>query len=115
MIESITDTYAAAVSNDLADVGDATLVGVVRQPPWWFHGIVDDTHSALGPPADLIDAVRERREALSAREMCDEGAHSAACEELDFRSRYQHHLDEDVDAQARLASGGVSQYREDKA
>ena len=95
---TVTETYAAAISNGLVDVEGATLVGVVRQPPRWFHGTVDENLRHLGPPVDLLDAVRDRREMLKAGGMCDEGAHNAAWEEVDFERRYREHLDTDPDA-----------------
>jgi uncharacterized protein YeaO (DUF488 family) len=104
MVGSVTDTYAAAVSNDLTDVGSGTLVGVVRRPPRWFHGVVSENHRELGPPAALLDAVQERRERLKTGGMCDEGAHNAAWDEVEFERRYAEYLDSDGDARAAIES-----------
>jgi len=100
MVGTVSETYAAAISNGFAEVGSATLVGVVRQPPRWFHGTVDENHPALGPPAELLDEFRDQRETLKAGGMCDEGAHNAAWEEIDFERRYRERLDEDDEASA---------------
>jgi hypothetical protein len=102
MSGTVTDTYAAAVTNDLVDVEGLTLVGVVRRPPRWFHGVVDENHRALGPPDTLLDAVQARRKTLKAGGMCDDGAHNAAWEEVGFERRYREYLDGDADAGAAL-------------
>jgi len=104
MVGSVTDTYAAAVGNGLTDVGSATLVGVVRRPPRWFHGVVAENHRELGPSAALLDEVQERRERLKAGGMCDEGAHNAAWEEVEFERRYAEYLDTGEEARAALES-----------
>ena len=104
MVGTVSETYAAAISNDFARVGSATLVGVVRQPPRWFHGAVDENHRALGPPTELLDEFRDHRETLKAGGMCDEGAHNAAWEELDFERRYREYLEGDADASAAFES-----------
>jgi len=90
---TIGETYAAALHHDIADVGDATLVGVVRRPTGWFRGLVGENHPELGPPEALLSEVKERHEDLAARGMCDEGAHNAAWEETRFASRYRAHLE----------------------
>jgi uncharacterized protein YeaO (DUF488 family) len=104
MTGTVTETYAAAVGNGLVDVGEATLVGVVRRPPRWFHSVVDENHRELGPPAALLDAVQERRQTLKAGGMCDEGAHNAAWEEVEFERRYREYLEGDGGAEAALAA-----------
>jgi uncharacterized protein (DUF488 family) len=104
MVGSVTNTYAAAISNDLADVGSATLVGVVRRPPRWFHGVVAENHRELGPSATLLDEVQERRERLKTSGMCDEGAHNAAWEEVEFERRYAECFDTNEDARTALES-----------
>ena len=104
MVGTVSETYAAAISNGFAEVESATLVGVVRQPPRWFHGTVDENHRALGPPTELLEAFRDHRETLKAGGMCDEGAHNAAWEELDFERRYREYLDEDEEADAAFES-----------
>lgn len=88
------DTYVAALQHDLVDVPDGTRrVGVVRKPTPWFHGPIDENRPALGPPADLLDEFQDRTEAFEVRGMCDEGAHNAAWEELDFQRRYREYLE----------------------
>ncbi|WP_435345015.1 DUF488 domain-containing protein [Haloarchaeobius sp. HRN-SO-5] len=102
----LTDTYVAAVQHDLVDVGDATLVGVVRRPTAWFSAAVDENVPALGPPAPLLDETKDLAETFKMQGMCDEGAHNAAWDETDFEARYRAHLDADEsarDAVSRLA------------
>jgi len=100
---SVSDTYAAALQHDLADVS-GTLVGVVRRPPGWFTALVAENHRALGPPEPLLDETTERAEALKLDGMCEEGAHNAAWEECEFERRYREHLDADPDAAEAFAT-----------
>ena len=95
---TVTETYVAAIQHDLVDLGEATPVGVVRRPPGWFHASVDENVRELGPPDVLLDEVHERREDLAMAGMCDEGAHNAAWEEVDFEARYREYLETDDDA-----------------
>lgn len=109
----LTDTYVAALQHDLADLPpETTLVGVVRHPTPWFHGAVDENRPVLGPPPDLLDAVRERQDDLEMRGICAEEAHNAAWDEVDFGERYRAHLETDAAArdavealERRLAAG----------
>jgi len=89
---TVGETYAAALQHALVEVGDATLVGVVRRPTGWFRGLVEENHPDLGPPEALLSEVNERHESLAARGMCDEGAHNAAWAETDFARRYREYL-----------------------
>lgn len=90
---TVTDTYVAALRHDLASVpAGATLVGVVRRPTGWFHAAVDENCPALGPPAALLDEFQDRVEDLKRQGLCDEGAHNAVWEEVDFEARYRRHL-----------------------
>ncbi|WP_255195892.1 DUF488 domain-containing protein [Halorarius litoreus] len=101
MTGSVEETYAAAIQHDLYD-GDGTVVGVVRKPPGWFNALVDENVAVLGPPEPLLDETKQRHEELKLAGMCDEGAHNAAWEEVDFERRYRAFLDSDADAQAAL-------------
>ncbi|MCT9095965.1 DUF488 domain-containing protein [Haloarchaeobius sp. HME9146] len=95
----IRDTYLAALQHDLFDPQpDETLVGVVRRPTRWFAGAVDENVPALGPPADLLDAVKDEEETLKMRGICDEEAHNAAWDAVDFDARYRAHLRESPEA-----------------
>lgn len=97
------DTYVAALQHDLVALPDGTtLVGVVRKPTHWFAGAVDENHPALGPPAALLDEFQERHEDRKRQGLCDEGAHNAVWEDLDFAGRYRDHLRDDPDAQAAV-------------
>ncbi len=97
MSGEVFDTYVAALQHDLADLpADARRVGVVRKPTPWFHGVVDENRPALGPPRDLLDEFQAREDEFKLQGMCDEGAHNAAWEELDFEERYRDHLDADA-------------------
>jgi hypothetical protein len=90
---TLTDTYVAALQHDLVDLPEGTRrVGAVRKPTPWFHGQVDENRPALGPPATLLEEFQAREEAFAMDGMCDEGAHNAAWEELDFDTRYREHL-----------------------
>ena len=104
MTGSVDETYAAALQHDLVDLEGATPVGVVRRPPPWFHAAVAENHRELGPPEDLLEAARERREDLKTAGTCETGAHNAAFEEVDFDARYREHLQADDDAGAALAA-----------
>ena len=103
MSGSVFESYLAALQHDIADVpGDATRVGVVRKPTRWFHGVVDENVPELGPPADLLDAVQERKAELEAGGVPDAEAHNRAMEEADYDARYAEHLDTDPGAQAAV-------------
>ncbi|MFB6137904.1 MAG: DUF488 family protein [Halobacteriaceae archaeon] len=98
------DTYVAALQHDLADLpDDVTLVGVVRRPTPWFHGAVDENVRAVAPPESLLADVEDRRESLAMRGLCDEEAHNAAWDAVDFDERYRTHLREDAEARAAVA------------
>ena len=106
MAGEIFDTYVAALQHDLTSLpSDARRVGVVRKPTPWFHGVVDENRPALGPSDDLLDEFQTRRDEFGLQGMCDEGAHNAAWEELDFAERYRDHLDTD---EARAAISELS-------
>ena len=131
MAGTLTDTYVAAIQHDLVDLPEgARRVGVVRKPTPWFHGVlrsrsdlmgcenrlrfsnvVDVNRPALGPPRDLLEAFQEREEAFKLDGMCDEGAHNATWEELDFEERYREYLGTDearaalTELRAALADG----------
>ncbi|MEY7847750.1 DUF488 family protein [Natrarchaeobius sp. A-rgal3] len=99
----LTDTYVAALQYDLADVSpDATLVGVVRKPTSWFHAAVDENRPELGPPAELLESVRDAEDGLKMRGICEEGAHNAAWDQADFGDRYRRHLEESIEARDAL-------------
>jgi uncharacterized protein YeaO (DUF488 family) len=103
MTGDVSETYAAALQHDLHDPGDATLVGVVRRPPGWFHGAVDENHRELGPPEALLEETKQRQEEFEVQGMCTEGAHNAAWEETRFADRYRAYLDDADEAAAALA------------
>ncbi|QLG27532.1 DUF488 family protein [Halorarum halophilum] len=87
------DTYVAALQHDLVDLPAGTrLVGVVRRPTRWFAGAVDENRPALGPPEDLLDDVKQAEEDLKIAGLCDEEAHNAAWDQVDFADRYREHL-----------------------
>ena len=103
MAGSLSDTYVAAIQHDLADVpADATLVGVVRKPTPWFHAAVDENVPELGPPASLLDATKDAAEDLQLRGICDEEAHNAAWDVVDFEGRYRTYLAESIEASAAM-------------
>ncbi|WP_123534461.1 DUF488 domain-containing protein [Halosimplex salinum] len=109
---AITDTYAAALQHDIADIpDDATRVGVVRRPTGWFAALVDENRPELGPPESLLSETKERQEDLQVQGLCDEEAHNAAWAEVDFEARYRDHLADEAASEAldelaeRVASG----------
>ncbi|WP_336002896.1 DUF488 domain-containing protein [Halorientalis halophila] len=99
---AVEETYVAALQHDLVAFDDAALVGVVRQPTGWFHGAVDENRPELGPPEDLLEETKQRQEDLKLQGMCDEGAHNAAWEEVDFEARYREHVESSDAAQETL-------------
>lgn len=99
----VEDTYVAALQHDLVEVPeDAALVGVVRRPTPWFWGAVDRNESAVGPPADLLDEVKDLEEEFKMAGICEEEANAAAWDEADFAERYRTFLERNEDAQAAL-------------
>lgn len=91
---TVSETYHAALAHGFADVPDeATRTGVVRRPTAWFSGEVDENVPELGPPEELLSEFQRRREDFKMQGMCDEGAHNAAWDEVDFEERYRDHLD----------------------
>lgn len=93
MTGRVGETYVAAVQHDIADLSDETLVGVVRRPTGWFRAAVDENVLELGPPVDLLDETKARAEDLRLAGFCDEEAHNAAWNEVEFSTRYREHLD----------------------
>lgn len=90
---ALRDTYAAALQHDLVDLdGDERLLGVVRRPLPWLLGQVEENRPELGPPAELLDAVKNRHEALQDRGLSDAEAHNRALEAVDYRERYLAYL-----------------------
>ncbi|EMA33078.1 DUF488 domain-containing protein [Natronobacterium lacisalsi] len=101
---SLADTYVAALQHDRADLPpETTLVGVVRKPAPWFHAAVDENRPALGPPADLLEAAKAAEEEFKMQGLCEEGAHDAAWDRVDFADAYRDHIETDPKARAALA------------
>ena len=100
---AVHETYAAALQHDRADLPDGTrLVGVVRRPMGWFHGVVDENLPALGPPGDLLDAVKARQAELEEAGERDVHAIREAWDETEFAARYRAYLEAEPDAAAAL-------------
>ncbi len=100
---AVHETYAAALQHGRADLPDGTrLVGVVRRPMGWFHGVVDENVPALGPPGDLLDAVKDRQAELEDSGVRDVAAIRQAWDDADFAAGYRVYLDEDPEAAAAL-------------
>lgn len=89
----VSETYHAALAHDFADIGEVTRIGVVRRPTAWFSGEIDENVPELGPPEELLSEFQRRHEDLKIRGMCDQGAHNAAWEEVEFEKRYREHLE----------------------
>ena len=101
---AVLETYAAALQHDIVDLPPAArTVGVVRRPTGWFHALVDENRQALGPPESLLSETQERRADLAARGLCDEEAHNAAWEAVDFGARYREYVETNADAQRAIA------------
>lgn len=99
----VRETYAAALQHDIADVpADGHTVGVVRRPTGWFRALVDENVPALGPPESLLESTKERQEELQQRGLCDEEAHNAAWEAVEFSSRYREYLGDDPEAERAI-------------
>jgi len=99
---AVLDTYVAALQHDLADVGDATLVGVVRRPTRWFSPAVDENVAALAPPEALLSEAKQRQEDFEMAGVCEAEAHNEAWLETDFAARYREHLRTDDAARSAL-------------
>ena len=101
---TLTDTYVAAIQHGLADLPpDATRIGVVRRPTGWFHAAIDENRPELGPPPDLLEAVRTAEENMKMQGLCEDGAHNAAWERVGFESAYREYLEESAETQAALS------------
>ncbi|NKE36469.1 DUF488 domain-containing protein [Natronococcus sp. JC468] len=100
---TLADTYVAAIQHDLADLPPgATRVGVVRKPAPWFHAAVDENVPELGPPAELLEEIRYTEDDLKIQGLCEEGAHNAAWDQVDFDERYRAYLEGSPEARAAL-------------
>jgi uncharacterized protein YeaO (DUF488 family) len=99
---AVRDTYVAALQHDLADVGEATRVGVVRRPTRWFSGSVDENEPALAPPEVLLDETKRVQEDFEMRGICEAEAHNEAWQEVNFAERYRGHLESDAEAAVAL-------------
>jgi uncharacterized protein YeaO (DUF488 family) len=100
---TVHETYAAALQHDRADLPDGTrLVGVVRRPMGWFHGVVEENMPALGPPAGLLDEVKDRQATLEEEGLDDAAAIEQAWADTEFGDRYLAYLEADGDADAAI-------------
>ena len=91
---TVQETYAAAIQHDKAGLPAGTRrVGVVRRPMGWFHGAVDENRPELGPPDDLLDAVKEQQAAFEADGLDDLAALRKAWMAVDFADQYERYLD----------------------
>lgn len=96
---TVHETYASALQHDRADLPAGTRrVGVVRRPMGWFHGVVDENVTALGPPGDLLDDVKHKQAELQEAGFGDTTAIERAWAETDFGDRYLDYLDADTAA-----------------
>mgnify|MGYP000291897821 CR=1 FL=1 len=75
---NVFETYVAAIQHDIADVDEATLVGVVRRPTGWFRAAVDENRPALAPSESLLSEAKNKTESLTQAGVCDEEAHNTA-------------------------------------
>ncbi|MFW6448174.1 MAG: DUF488 domain-containing protein [Halobacteriota archaeon] len=93
------DTYAAAIQHDLVDLPpSAHVLGVVRRPTPWLLAVVDANETALGPPPELLEAIKSRHRELQASGLDDATAHNRAMDEVDYGRRYRAHLEGDPEA-----------------
>ncbi|MFW6457921.1 MAG: DUF488 family protein [Halodesulfurarchaeum sp.] len=104
MAGSVQDTYAAAVQHDLVVVPEGALVlGVARRPLPWLLAVVDENRPELGPPADLLSAVKGRARTPLEDGLSDAEAHNRAMNDLDYESQYRAYLWESRPAQQSIA------------
>ncbi|QCS42049.1 DUF488 domain-containing protein [Natrinema versiforme] len=102
---TLADTYVAAIQHDLVELpADATRVGVVRQPTSWFHSAVDENRPELGPPADLLEEMRDAEEEMKMQGLCEEGAHNAAWDRVGFEDAYRAYLEDSSEARDAIAT-----------
>ena len=100
---ALRDTYAAALQHELVELdGEERLLGVVRRPLPWLLGQVDENLTALGPPPELLDAVKERHEELTEQGVPDAEAHNRALAAVDYRERYLSHLENSAAAKEAI-------------
>ncbi|MFB6359921.1 MAG: DUF488 family protein [Halobacteriales archaeon] len=100
---AVHETYAAALQHDKAELPPGTRrVGVVRRPMGWFHGAVDENRPELGPPDELLDAVKQQQAAFEADGLDDLAALRKAWTAVDFADRYEQYLDESEAAGAAI-------------
>lgn len=100
---ALRDTYAAALQHELVDLdGGERLIGIARRPLPWLLGQVDENLPALGPPPELLDAVKERHAELQDEGLPDAEAHNRALEAVDYRERYLSHLENSAAAQEAI-------------
>ena len=100
---ALRDTYVAALQHDLVDLEpEVTRVGVVRKPTPWFHTAVDENVPELGPPTPLLEDAKAAEDDLKLRGVCEEDAHNAAWEDVDFADRYQQYLRDADDPRSAL-------------
>lgn len=103
MTGTLRDTYVAAIQHGSADVPpDARLIGVVRRPAPWVYGAVDENWRELGPPDELLTAVKDRHEELRAEGFDDAEAHNRAMADVGYDERYRTHLQESAAAKEAI-------------
>jgi uncharacterized protein YeaO (DUF488 family) len=101
---TVRETYHAAIQHDLVDLrGDEHLAGVARRPTAWFRAVVDANYPELGPPDQLLEETKQRQDDMQMQGMCEEGAHNAAWETVEFARRYREYVEADDRAQSTLA------------
>ncbi|MEF8783656.1 MAG: DUF488 domain-containing protein [Haloarculaceae archaeon] len=70
------------------------------------YGSIDENYPELGPPESLLDEANDRQEKMQMQGMCEEGAHNAAWEDIDFAKRYREYLARSSEAQATVNALG---------
>ncbi|MFB6310538.1 MAG: DUF488 domain-containing protein [Salinirussus sp.] len=102
--DRVLETYHAALQHDNVELPTGTFrAGVVRRPTGWFRSVVDDNFPHLGPPAQLLDDVKEAQRELE-RELDEVAAHNAAWDAVEFERRYSEYLCSEESAQEALAA-----------
>jgi len=85
-------TYFAALDHDLVTPNeDDLVVSVVRRPAGWTEDLVERNIQSLGPPENLLDAVKNVEAAAEDDEDIDD-PRRVAWSSTDFAVRYQNHL-----------------------
>lgn len=87
------ETYVNALHHDTAVLpSDAWCVGVVNIPMYGIGSVTERNFDSLGPPDDLFDAFRAKRDALEDDDRSKTEAHNDAWDAVSFEETYRDFL-----------------------